>query len=114
MSDRFEISQATRMMWNVFREVSDAGPWEDLSIKGRAKLANFVKLLFEEITNLSKEDVLTTKDVAILFKVARTSVIRYCDRGEIRYFRTPGGHRRFYRSDVQKFIDAHIRNEVQE
>lgn len=48
----------------------------------------------------------TPQEVARLFNVHPRSVTRWAARGKLRFFRTPGGHRRYYADD----IDARIKN----
>ena len=43
---------------------------------------------------------LTTGEVAALFAVTPETVAAWADSGKLASFRTPGGHRRFYRADV--------------
>lgn len=52
----------------------------------------------------SPESPLTPSDVAELFNVSVQTVGLWADSGKLRSFRTPGGHRRFRRGDVEKFI----------
>ena len=51
--------------------------------------------------------VLKTQEVADLFVVDTNTVNRWADQGRLPHFRTPGGHRRFYRSDVEPLLQAH-------
>lgn len=51
-------------------------------------------------------DVLTPGEVAALFHVATTTVVRWAEEGKIASFRTLGGHRRFHRTDVEKLLAA--------
>lgn len=52
-----------------------------------------------------EQDVpLTSKDVARLFSVSTVTVANWADSGKLASFRTPGGHRRFRRADVDAFI----------
>lgn len=46
------------------------------------------------------ERVLTTSEVAGLFRVNVHTVSRWADRGLLSSFRTPGGHRRYLASEV--------------
>ncbi|MFI6575022.1 BldC family transcriptional regulator [Nocardiopsis sp. NPDC050513] len=43
---------------------------------------------------------LTPAAVATLFRVSPTTVTRWANQGKIPAFRTPGGHRRFLRQDI--------------
>lgn len=47
---------------------------------------------------------LTAGQVAKLFNVHPTTVIAWADAGKLPSFRTPGGHRRFLREDVDAFL----------
>lgn len=46
-------------------------------------------------------DILTPSQVAGLFHVHPTTVRRWALDGRIAYFKTPGGHMRFRRSDLE-------------
>jgi MerR family transcriptional regulator, light-induced transcriptional regulator len=48
--------------------------------------------------------LLTTREVARLLGVGTTSVKRWADSGLLRCVKTPGGHRRFPRGDVDTFL----------
>jgi len=48
--------------------------------------------------------LLTTSDVAALMGVGATSVKRWADAGVLRCVKTAGGHRRFLRSEVDRFL----------
>lgn len=48
---------------------------------------------------------LTLKDASAFLGVHYTTVRNWADRGEIRVFRTPGGHRRFSLDDLRKFLE---------
>jgi excisionase family DNA binding protein len=52
-------------------------------------------------------DVLSTKEAAIICKVALSTIVYWFDKGLIRGYRTPGGHRRIFRSDLEKFMKEH-------
>lgn len=45
--------------------------------------------------------ILTTRQVAELFAVHPTTVMAWADDGRLPHFRTPGGHRRYNRADVE-------------
>jgi excisionase family DNA binding protein len=48
-------------------------------------------------------------EVAELFRVDRKTVTRWAQAGRLNAVKTPGGHHRFYRSDVLAFFDAQAR-----
>ena len=48
----------------------------------------------------SSSAVLTPAEVADLFRVTPDAVRQWAQDGKLPYFVTPGGHRRFRRSDV--------------
>ena len=50
-----------------------------------------------------KKHALTTNEAADLLGFARTSVINWVEKGELKSFQTPGGHRRFEMEDIQAF-----------
>jgi excisionase family DNA binding protein len=52
-------------------------------------------------------DFMTTQEVARLAGVGATAVKRWTDAGVIACVRTAGGHRRFVRSEVERFLRAH-------
>ncbi len=52
-------------------------------------------------------EFLTTQEVAHLAGVGATAVKRWTDAGFIACVRTAGGHRRFVRSEVERFLGAH-------
>lgn len=53
------------------------------------------------------DEFLTTQEVARLAGVGATAVKRWTDAGLISCVRTAGGHRRFARSEVERFLGAH-------
>lgn len=53
-----------------------------------------------------EEEPLTPADVARIFKVHPTTVAGWAEGGLLPSFRTPGGHRRFWRKDVEAFING--------
>ena len=52
-------------------------------------------------------DVLSTKEAAVICKVALSTIVYWFDKGLIQGYRTPGGHRRIFRSDLEKFMNEH-------
>jgi excisionase family DNA binding protein len=46
--------------------------------------------------------LLTTREVARLFRVARSTVTSWAYRGLLPYTTTPTGHLRFYRSSIER------------
>lgn len=51
---------------------------------------------------------LTLKDASAFLGVHYTTVRNWADRGEIRVFRTPGGHRRFSVEDLRAFLEERV------
>ncbi len=51
------------------------------------------------------ERPLTTKYIAEMFGVDVTTVLRWADDGKLPYFRTPGGHHRYFPEDIRKLIE---------
>ncbi|MFD6949857.1 DNA-binding protein [Nocardiopsis sp. TSRI0078] len=49
---------------------------------------------------LTSMEVLTPAEVATLFRVDGNTVTRWAKNGRISSFRTPGGHRRYLKSEV--------------
>lgn len=58
----------------------------------------------DEDSGLSPGDELTTIEVARLLGMAVRSVQLMVDRGELRAWKTPGGHRRIARESVEHWI----------
>jgi excisionase family DNA binding protein len=52
------------------------------------------------------DSILTTRQVADIFAVHPTTVMEWADRGILAHFKTPGGHRRYQRADVEALRDA--------
>jgi len=50
---------------------------------------------------------MSSRDVARLAGVGPTAVKRWADRGDLRCARTAGGHRRFARAEVERFLRHH-------
>ncbi len=58
-------------------------------------------------SNGQSGDVLSTKEAANICKVALSTIVYWFDKGLIRGYRTPGGHRRIFRVDLEKFMKDH-------
>lgn len=54
--------------------------------------------------NVETETLLTSAEVARLLQVDATSIINWSKKGYLRYYRTPGGHRRIKAGDVVAFV----------
>jgi excisionase family DNA binding protein len=54
-------------------------------------------------------ELLTTSEVARIFKVARSTVVGWAARGLIEYTRTPTGRLRFYRESVDRLLQRERR-----
>lgn len=55
----------------------------------------------------SPDDILTPGEVALLFRADPRTVNRWAREGLLPYFRTPGGQKRFRRSEIMAFIESH-------
>lgn len=53
------------------------------------------------------ETSLPTREVSALLGVTETTIKRWADDGKIPCVRTPGGHRKFFLSDVVAFAESH-------
>lgn len=51
-------------------------------------------------------NLMTPAEVAAVFAVDPKTTIRWAKAGKLTTIRTPGGHRRFLRSEVQEQLDA--------
>jgi len=51
-----------------------------------------------------ESDLLTSAEVADLFRVDLKTVGRWASSGRIKSFCTPGGHRRYRKSDIQALL----------
>jgi MerR family transcriptional regulator, light-induced transcriptional regulator len=54
---------------------------------------------------MTNNTVLSTAEVAVLLKVNESTVKRWTDKGTLRCFKTPGGHRKYSMTDVNDFIE---------
>lgn len=64
-----------------------------------------------QTTEQAKPTPMTTADVAELLMVSPLTVRNWCDEGYLGFHRTPGGHRRFFQSDVDAFMANRYRQE---
>jgi excisionase family DNA binding protein len=55
-----------------------------------------------------KDELLTPAEVARIFRVDPKTVSRWAIAGKINSVRTLGGHRRFYRSEVERAMSTAI------
>lgn len=55
---------------------------------------------------LTALETLTPREVAALFRVACTTAARWAANGRLTSFRTPGGHRRFLKAQVDALLHA--------
>lgn len=54
--------------------------------------------------DMPEEHLLTPKQVAELFRVSPKTVHRWATNGQIKAIKTPGGHFRIYREDVERIL----------
>ncbi|MBO0715304.1 MAG: helix-turn-helix domain-containing protein [Acidimicrobiales bacterium] len=52
----------------------------------------------------SEDSLLTPAEVAAMFRVNRKTVTRWARAGKISAIRTPGGHHRFWASEVRRYM----------
>lgn len=55
---------------------------------------------------------LTLREASEFLGIHFTTLRKWSDEGEIRVFRTPGGHRRFSVADLRRFLEERVRQEV--
>ena len=95
---------------------SDVGQTEMLIMKVRRELALKAKLINDPLklplpspskalTIDTDPSVLSTKDASRLLGVSNMTIVRLADDGTLPCFKTPKGHRRFKRGDIQKLLD---------
>ena len=51
--------------------------------------------------------VFTTGDVANMLHVHQTTIIDWIDKGILKSYKTPGGHRRVAKEELLRFMTAH-------
>ena len=51
-------------------------------------------------------ELLTSGEVAALMRVNPRAVTKWADKGLLRTFRTPGGHRRYFGAEVRAHLAA--------
>jgi excisionase family DNA binding protein len=57
---------------------------------------------------ITDDELLTPAEVGRIFRVNPKTVTRWAIAGKITAVRTPGGHRRFYRSEIRRAIELSI------
>jgi excisionase family DNA binding protein len=57
-------------------------------------------------------ELLTTSEVAHIFRVARNTVVSWADKGLLEHTRTPSGQLRFYRRSVEHVLNDGHRGSV--
>lgn len=57
-------------------------------------------------TEVEVFDLLTPGEVADAFRVDPKTVTRWARQGRISFIRTPGGHRRYWRREVEAFMNG--------
>jgi excisionase family DNA binding protein len=77
---------------------------EDPQDKQRQRLLN--DLYGQEVPVTVGGQLLRTADVAALFQVSERTVSDWARRGRIPSVRTPGGHRRYPATEIQRLLEA--------
>jgi len=65
-----------------------------------------VEIQNDESRITEKSQWLSLRDACRLLDVSNTTLRQWADNGYLRVYRTPGGHRRFLRDDVESFANA--------
>jgi excisionase family DNA binding protein len=65
-----------------------------------------VEIQTDESRISEKSQWLSLRDACRLLDVSNTTLRQWADNGYLRVYRTPGGHRRFLRDDVESFANA--------
>jgi len=52
------------------------------------------------------KELMTPSEVAEVLRVDAKTVTRWAERGLIRAIKTPGGHNRFYRTDIDAIVNG--------
>lgn len=81
------------------------GPYTSIT---RERLINRLRLQSVAMANGQRRDdaLLTTGEVAMLFRVSHRAVRCWADGGRLPYIRTLGGHRRFLSSAVWEALEG--------
>ena len=61
---------------------------------------------------MNKRDLMTPAEVAAAFSVNPKTVTRWAEEGRLSALRTPGGHRRFPRAEVEALLSAEAQEEI--
>ncbi len=56
---------------------------------------------------MAKESLLSISEACHMLGVSEASLRQWTDKGKIKAFITPGGHRRYVKEDLKKFISLH-------
>ena len=57
---------------------------------------------------MTTDIIYTTHEAAKILKAHCTSVINWIEQGELKAYKTPGGHRRIRKQDLDKFIKKYM------
>ena len=58
----------------------------------------------ERFMTITTDHYYSTRELSKLFDANESTIKRWADKGELRCFRTPGGHRRFTPEHVLEFV----------
>lgn len=56
---------------------------------------------------MTEKRTYSTLEISRMCEVDPVTVARWCDQGQLKCYRTPGGHRRVLREDVRQFLRQH-------
>lgn len=63
------------------------------------------------LMSVENEKLYRVGEVAEIFRVDVRTVERWQDAGKLKGVRTPGGHRRFFESEIRKFLEGEPKDE---
>lgn len=75
----------------------------------RALVASLQPLLGTALPEQGPDAWLTTREVAMLFRVSTATIRRWADAGKLATYRSLGGHRMFPLSTVRRALDRFTR-----
>jgi excisionase family DNA binding protein len=98
-----DVGQTEMLLLKVRRELQN----RMLQIQGRGTPLPAPKRI-SDLARVPEGDLLTTREVARLLRVSDETVRRLASSGQLAFHTTPGGHRRFKRSQVEGYLSLSL------